>query len=229
MLHRGRGKVSRTVLTSHLGHPASCARRHSTLPPESASSTETSDIDQLGEAGRKLRSPFGPKARESAGRLACHDDAMGPMHGLERHPSDDAAAYAVRTSRVLNRIECGLRRAIRHVRHKNHQLEFAVLAIGRLVGQDRGKQPDIRDAPGECTECVQGRSEMMDASHTLSAEGGLIPDRAAVCGGPDCGTSRLRSSATGTMKSATAAAEPLEEPPGVCPVLCGFRVGPGRA
>ena len=33
--------------------------------------------------------------------------------------------------------------------------------------------------------------------------------------------------ATGTMKSATAAAEPLDEPPGVCARLCGFAVGPG--
>ena len=35
-------------------------------------------------------------------------------------------------------------------------------------------------------------------------------------------------SATGTMPAATAAAEPLEEPPGVCAVLCGLHVGPGR-
>src|SRR6185295_920591 len=33
--------------------------------------------------------------------------------------------------------------------------------------------------------------------------------------------------ATGTMQSATAAAEPLDEPPGVCCTLCGFAVGPG--
>jgi hypothetical protein len=32
--------------------------------------------------------------------------------------------------------------------------------------------------------------------------------------------------ASGTMKSATAAAEPLEEPPGVCAGLCGFVVFP---
>ena len=32
--------------------------------------------------------------------------------------------------------------------------------------------------------------------------------------------------AKGTMKSATAAAEPLEEPPGVCAVLWGLAVGP---
>ena len=29
------------------------------------------------------------------------------------------------------------------------------------------------------------------------------------------------------VDAATAAAEPLEEPPGVCAGLCGFRVGPG--
>ena len=34
-------------------------------------------------------------------------------------------------------------------------------------------------------------------------------------------------SASGNMKSAMPAAEPDEEPPGVCPVLCGLRVGPG--
>src|SRR5256886_16145907 len=34
-------------------------------------------------------------------------------------------------------------------------------------------------------------------------------------------------SATGTMPVATAAAEPLEDPPGVCAGLCGFRVLPG--
>src|SRR5215218_2887847 len=33
--------------------------------------------------------------------------------------------------------------------------------------------------------------------------------------------------ATGTMKSATAAADPLDEPPGVCAGLCGFVVSPG--
>src|SRR6185437_14091630 len=33
--------------------------------------------------------------------------------------------------------------------------------------------------------------------------------------------------ASGTMKSATDAAEPLDEPPGVCAVLCGLRVLPG--
>src|SRR5262249_54388524 len=33
--------------------------------------------------------------------------------------------------------------------------------------------------------------------------------------------------ATGTMQSATAAPEPLEEPPGVWAVLWGFVVGPG--
>ena len=33
--------------------------------------------------------------------------------------------------------------------------------------------------------------------------------------------------ATGTMKSATAAADPLEDPPGVCARLRGFAVGPG--
>ena len=30
------------------------------------------------------------------------------------------------------------------------------------------------------------------------------------------------------MPSATAAAEPLEDPPGVCPRSCGLRVGPGE-
>src|SRR5215470_1014109 len=34
-------------------------------------------------------------------------------------------------------------------------------------------------------------------------------------------------SASGTIPAATAAAEPLEEPPGVCPELCGLRVFPG--
>jgi len=33
--------------------------------------------------------------------------------------------------------------------------------------------------------------------------------------------------ASGTMKSATAAAEPLDEPPGVWAGLCGLAVGPG--
>ena len=33
--------------------------------------------------------------------------------------------------------------------------------------------------------------------------------------------------ASGTMKSATAAAEPLDDPPGEKPGLCGFVVGPG--
>src|SRR5580704_4760720 len=33
--------------------------------------------------------------------------------------------------------------------------------------------------------------------------------------------------ASGTMKSATAAAEPLDEPPGEKPGLCGLAVGPG--
>ena len=31
---------------------------------------------------------------------------------------------------------------------------------------------------------------------------------------------------SGTIPAATAAADPLEEPPGVCPGLCGFRVLP---
>src|SRR5438477_11059028 len=35
--------------------------------------------------------------------------------------------------------------------------------------------------------------------------------------------------ASGTMKSATAAAEPLDEPPGEKPGLCGFMVAPGWA
>jgi hypothetical protein len=35
-------------------------------------------------------------------------------------------------------------------------------------------------------------------------------------------------SASGTMPAATAAAEPLEEPPGVCSGLCGLRVLPGK-
>src|SRR6266542_250318 len=34
-------------------------------------------------------------------------------------------------------------------------------------------------------------------------------------------------SASGTMPAATAAADPLDDPPGVCPGLCGFRVLPG--
>ncbi len=34
--------------------------------------------------------------------------------------------------------------------------------------------------------------------------------------------------ASGTMCAATAAAEPLEEPPGVCSGMCGFRVLPGE-
>ena len=34
--------------------------------------------------------------------------------------------------------------------------------------------------------------------------------------------------ASGTIPSATAAAEPDEEPPGVCSTLCGLRVGPGE-
>ena len=33
--------------------------------------------------------------------------------------------------------------------------------------------------------------------------------------------------ASGTMKSATAAADPLDEPPGVKAGSCGFEVGPG--
>ena len=33
--------------------------------------------------------------------------------------------------------------------------------------------------------------------------------------------------ASGTMPAATAAAEPLDDPPGVCAVSSGFRVGPG--
>src|SRR5207248_384883 len=35
-------------------------------------------------------------------------------------------------------------------------------------------------------------------------------------------------SPTGTWKSATAAAEPLDEPPGVCAGLCGLTVAPGN-
>src|ERR1700681_2060302 len=35
-------------------------------------------------------------------------------------------------------------------------------------------------------------------------------------------------SATGTWKSATPAAEPLDEPPGVWPELCGLTVAPGK-
>ncbi len=35
-------------------------------------------------------------------------------------------------------------------------------------------------------------------------------------------------SASGTMPAATAAAEPLDEPPGVCSGLCGLRVLPGE-
>src|SRR5687767_13118886 len=35
--------------------------------------------------------------------------------------------------------------------------------------------------------------------------------------------------ASGTMRAATAAPDPLEEPPGVCARLCGLRVGPARA
>ena len=34
-------------------------------------------------------------------------------------------------------------------------------------------------------------------------------------------------SASGTMPAATAAADPLDEPPGVCAGLCGLRVLPG--
>ena len=34
-------------------------------------------------------------------------------------------------------------------------------------------------------------------------------------------------SASGTMPAATAAAEPLDEPPGVCAMFHGFAVGPG--
>ena len=34
-------------------------------------------------------------------------------------------------------------------------------------------------------------------------------------------------SASGSMQSATAAAEPEDEPPGVCAALCGLVVGPG--
>ena len=34
--------------------------------------------------------------------------------------------------------------------------------------------------------------------------------------------------ASGTMKSATAAAEPLEEPPGLWAGLCGLTVAPGK-
>ena len=35
------------------------------------------------------------------------------------------------------------------------------------------------------------------------------------------------ASASGTMPAATAAAEPLDEPPGVRSRSCGLRVGPG--
>src|SRR3954466_8314425 len=35
-------------------------------------------------------------------------------------------------------------------------------------------------------------------------------------------------SASGTISAATAAAEPLEDPPGVCSGLCGLRVLPGE-
>ena len=34
--------------------------------------------------------------------------------------------------------------------------------------------------------------------------------------------------ASGTIPAATAAAEPLDEPPGVCAGLCGFAVLPGK-
>ena len=34
--------------------------------------------------------------------------------------------------------------------------------------------------------------------------------------------------AKGTTPAATAAADPLLEPPGVCKMLCGFTVGPGE-
>src|SRR5215471_315289 len=35
--------------------------------------------------------------------------------------------------------------------------------------------------------------------------------------------------ARGAMPAATAAADPLDEPPGVCAAWCGLRVGPARA
>src|SRR2546427_10539677 len=57
---------------------------------------------------------------------------------------------------------------------------------------------------------------------------GLIPQRPQNAAGRIVDPVVWLPSASGTMPAPTAAADPLDEPPGVCSGLCGLRVLPGE-
>jgi len=82
---------------------------------------------------------------------------------------------------------------------------------------------EVGDLAGEDPESVQRRGE----GDSVPCEG-LKPTTPQNAAGRMIDPAVCVPSAAGAMKSATAAAEPLEEPPGVRSSPFGLRVGPGE-
>ena len=95
------------------------------------------------------------------------------------------------------------------------------------VGERSHEQRSIGHAAGEHADGIQriGNHLYADASHR--AEGGLVSHNAAKRRGTHSRAGCCEPKASGTIQSATAAAEPDDEPPGVCCRSRGLRVGPG--
>ena len=98
----------------------------------------------------------------------------------------------------------------------------------RPAGKHAGEERRVLDVARHRADRVEAVAQHLDPGAGDHAEARLVADDAAIR--RRAGSPSRRSGvpkASGTMPSATAAAEPLDEPPGVCAGLCGLAVLPG--
>ena len=88
----------------------------------------------------------------------------------------------------------------------------------------RRDRPQVLEAAGDHTEVIVGEGDRVHALHRERAVRGLEAERAAESRRSQCRSLRLRAERGGTMPAPTAAAEPLDEPPGVRARSSGLRV-----
>ena len=104
---------------------------------------------------------------------------------------------------------------------------FGVFALAPAGEEGFGGEDGVVDGAGEEAEVVDGGRVHEDAFGGDAVEGGLEADDAAEGGGRITEPTVWEPSARGAMPAATAAAEPLEEPPGVRWRSWGLAVAPG--
>ena len=114
-------------------------------------------------------------------------------------------------------------------RHRERPVRLlGLLAGGPPLGQHPAEEGEVLRFAREPAERVEVRAERHDAAEVDDAARRLEPEHAAVRRRADHRPGGLRAQRDRDHGAPTAAADPLDEPPGVRDGSAGLRVGPGE-